>query len=178
MAKRQFRLTDEERQALEQAEGHTRDAYELKRLQAVRLYGSGVATRDIRQLIGCSDRRIREWAQKYGQQGLDGLKSQWQGENALKLSREQRADLKQRIEQYHPDQVLAPDVRISRGQFWTVSDLQSVVKAWYEVTYRTADSYRTLLHECGLSYQRTEKVYRSQPDVQTVADFEAEMQKK
>lgn len=28
-----------------------------------------------------------------------------------------------------------------------------------------------LLHESGLSYQRTEKVYRSRPDAQTVADF-------
>jgi transposase len=109
---------------------------------------------------------------------LDGLKSQWQGENALKLDREQRADLKQRLEQYRPDQVIAPDGRISHGQFWTVSDLQIVVKTWYDVEYRTLDSYRTLLHECGLSYQRTERVYRSQPDVQTVADFEAELEKK
>lgn len=178
MAKRQFQLTDEERQALEQAERQTRDAYELRRLQAVRLYGSGTPTAEIMQLLQVSDRRVREWAQKYRQEGLDGLQSHWQGENALKLSREQRADLRQRLQQYRPDQVIAPDIRISRGQFWTVSDLQIVVKAWYDVEYRTLDSYRTLLHECGLSYQRTEKVYRSQPDAQTVTDFEAELEKK
>lgn len=178
MAKRQFELTDEERQALRQAEQKTRDAYELRRLQAVRLYGSGTPTTEIVRLIQVSDRRVREWAQKYRQAGLDGLQSHWQGENALKLSRQQRADLKQRLQQYSPDQVIAPGIRISRGQFWTVSDLQIVVKAWYEVEYRSADSYRTLLHECGLSYQRTEKVYRSQPDAQTVADFEAELEKK
>jgi transposase len=109
---------------------------------------------------------------------LDGLQSHWQGENALKLSREQRADLPQRVQQYRPDQVIAPEIRLSRGQFWTVSDLQLVVKAWYEVEYRTLDSYRTLLHEWGLSYQRTEKVYRSQPDAQTGADFETELEKK
>lgn len=178
MAKRQFHLTGEEKEAIEQAERQTRDAYELRRLQAVRLYGSGTPTAEIMRLIGASDRRIREWVQKYGQHGLDGLKSQWQGENALKLSREQRADLKQRLHSYRPDQVIAPDVRISRGQFWTVSDLQIVVKAWYEVEYCTSDSYRTLLHECGLSYQRTDKIYRSRPDGQTVADFEAELEKK
>jgi len=178
MAKRQVQLTDEERQALERAERQTRDAYELRRLQAVRLYGSGTPTAEIRRLIQVSDRRVREWAQKYRQSGLDGLQSHWQGENALKLSREQRADLRQRLQQYHPDQVIAPDIRISRGQFWTVSDLQIVVKAWYAVEYRTLDSYRTLLHEGGLSYQRTEKVYRSRPDAQTVADFEAELEKK
>ena len=178
MAKRRFQLTDEEQQAFERAERQARDAYELRRLQAVRLYGSGIPTSEITRLIHASERRIREWTQKYGQQGLEGLKSQWQGENALKLSREQRADLRRRVQQYRPDQVMSADVRISRGQFWTVSDLQIMVKAWYEVEYSTIDSYRTLLHECGLSYQRTEKVYRSQPDAQTVADFEAELEKK
>ena len=178
MAKRQFYLTDEEKQALEQAERQTRDAYALRRLQAVRLYGSGVPTREIMQVVNGSDRRIREWTQKYGQQGLDGLKSQWQGENALKLSRDQRAELKERMHQYRPDQVIAGELRVSRGQFWTVSDLQMVVKTWYGVEYRTQDSYRTLLHECGFSYQRTEQVYRSRPNDQVVADFEAELEKK
>jgi transposase len=74
--------------------------------------------------------------------------------------------------------VIAPDIRLSEGQFWTVSDLQSVVKAWYEVEYSTLGSYRLLLHECGMSYQRTEKVYRSRPNRQMVADFEAELEKK
>lgn len=178
MGKRQFQLTDEEIRALEQAERQTRDAYELRRLQAVRLYGSGVSTNEIMRVTNCSDRRIREWAHKYGQQGLEGLRSQWQGENALKLSREQRADLKQRLEQYRPDEVIAADVRISQGQFWTVSDVKIVVQAWYDVAYRTVGSYRTLLHECGLSYQRTEKVYRSRPNQQAIADFEAELEKK
>jgi len=178
MGKRQFQLTDQEVEALEQAERQTRDAYELRRLQAVRLYGSGVATRDIMSVVNCSDRRIREWSQQYGQQGVEGLKSHWQGENALKLSREQRAALKDRLQFYRPDQVIAEHVRVSRGQFWTISDLQIVVKTWYGVEYRTPDSYRTLLHECGFSYQRTEQVYRSRPSDQEVADFEAALEKK
>jgi transposase len=178
MAKRQFQLTDEEIRAIAQAERQTRDAYELRRLQAVRLYGSGVPTPEITQLVHCDDRRIRVWAQKYGQHGLEGLKSQWQGENALKLSRAQRADLKQRVQAYRPDEVIAPALRVSQGAFWTVSDMQIVVEAWYDVVYRSPQSYRNLLHECGLSYQHTEQVYRSRPDAQTIADFEAELEKK
>jgi transposase len=178
MANRQFQLTEEEKQRFKQAEQQTRDAYELKRLQAVRLYGSGVPTQQIRQIVQCSDRRIRDWTQKYQQQGLNGLKSHWQGNNALKLSREQRADLKKRLEQYRPDQAIDPDKRISHGPCWTVNDLQVVVQQWYGVTYRSPGSYRRLLHECGLSYQRAEQVYRSRPDEQTVADFEAELEKK
>ena len=178
MAKRQFQLTNEEREAFERAERQTRDAYALRRLQAVRLYGSGVPTHQIVQTIHCSQRRIREWSQKYRHQGLAGLHSHWQGDNALKLSRQQRAELKQRLQAYRPDQVLASEVRRSRGQFWTASDLQIVVKTWYDVAYRTVGSYHRLLAECGLSYQRTETVYRSRPDAATVADFEAELEKK
>ncbi len=178
MAKRQFQLSEQELEQFEQAEAKTRDTHELKRLQAVRLYGNGTERRVIETLVGCDERSIRKWAQKYQQAGLEGLMSHWRGDNALKLSRQQRADLRQRVQQYRPDQLIAPDVRISRGQFWTVSDLQIVVKDWYEVEYRASDSYRTLLHECGLSYQHTEKVYRSRPSGQTVADFEAELEKK
>jgi transposase len=178
MAKRQFQLTEQEQQAFREAERRTRDSYGLKRLQAVRLYGSGLATTEIQHLVGCAERTIRQWSQRYQQRGLVGLQSQWRGDNALKLDRQQRADLKTRLQQYRPDQVLTTEVRLSRGQFWTVSDLQIVVQQWYGVTYATLDSYRTLLRECSFSYQQTESVYRSRPDAATVADFEAALEKK
>lgn len=178
MGKRQFELSEAEQRAFEQAEWQTRDAYELRRLQAVRLYGRGVATAEIERVLNCSDRRIREWSQKYQAKGLAGLKSGWQGENALKLSRRQRADLKDRLEKYRPEQVIGEAMRISRGQFWTVSDLQIVIQQWYGVSYRSWDSYRRLLHECRLSYQQTENAYRSRSDDLTVAEFEAELEKK
>ena len=87
-------------------------------------------------------------------------------------------ELAEKLKQYTPDQVLAPDVRVERGSFWTVSDVQIVVERWYGVTYRSKRSYRTLLHQSGLSYQKAEKVYRSQPSAARVADFEAELEKK
>jgi len=59
MAKRQFQLTDEEQQALARAERQTRDAYELRHLQAVRLYGSGVSTDEIKRVVHGDERRIR-----------------------------------------------------------------------------------------------------------------------
>jgi hypothetical protein len=36
---------------------------------------------------------------------------------------------------YRPDQVLAPTLRLSQGQFWTVSDLHVALEAWYGVVY-------------------------------------------
>lgn len=73
---------------------------------------------------------------------------------------------------------ISAEVRISQGQFWTVSDLQIVVQHWYGVAYATRDSYQRLLADGGFSDQRPEKVYRAQPEAQTVADFEAVLEKK
>jgi transposase len=178
MAKRQFVLDEAEQNELRRAEGQTQDARELKRLQAVRLYGSGYAVSDIIELTGCSWRALMDWCAAYRTNGPGGLKSQWQGENALKLSRTPRADLKARLDQYRPDQVLEAEVRISQGQFWTVSDLRIVIERWYGVTYACRLSYVRLLHACHFSQQQTAPVYRSQPDQQTVADFEAGLEKK
>jgi transposase len=163
---------------LQQAEAATRDVRVLKRLQAVRLYGTGYTTADIQTMVGCSWRALMEWCQSYRAAGPDGLHSHWPKDNALKLSRAQRADLKARLHGYRPDQVIAPEVRISQGQFWTVSDLSIVVERWYAVTYQGESSYRRLLHECGLSQQQTERQYRSRADEQTVADFQAMLEKK
>jgi len=178
MAKRQFVLDEEEQKVLRRAEEQTEDTREMKRLQAVRLYGSGYAVTEISNVTGSSWRALMDWCQAYRASGLDGLKSKWQGENALKLSRAQRADLKKRLDQYQPDQVIAPELRISQGQFWTVSDLRIVVQQWYEVSYQCRDSYVSLLHECRFSQQHTARVYRSQPDARMVADFEAALEKK
>jgi transposase len=178
MAKRRLTLTRQEICGLQRAEDTTQNVRELKRLQAVRLYGSGQTVEMIQEAVGCSWRALMVWCRAYRERGLAGLKSHWQGNTALKLTRDQRADLKVRLEQYQPDQVVPPDIRVSQGEFWTVSDLKTVVYQWYGVTYQSDTSYRTLLHECGLSQQKTEPQYRSRPNQQVVADFEAGLEKK
>lgn len=178
MAKRTFTLTEQEIKAFQRAEDATQEVRELKRLQAVRLYGTGQPVQAIQTLVGCSWRALMDWCQAYREHGLAGLKSHWQGENALKLTRVQRVDLQTRLKNYRPDQVLPPDLRVSQGQFWTISDLKTVVYQWYGVTYHSDTSYRTLLHDCRFSQQQTEPHYRSRPDDQVVADFEAGLEKK
>lgn len=178
MAKRQFSLTEQEARELKQAESQTDDVRELRRLQAVRLYGQGHPTAYIEEVTGCSWRALMDWCRRYREEGIAGLKSQWQGQNAAKLTMEQRRDLKERLHQYRPDQVIAAEQRINQGQFWTVSDLKIVVQQWYAVTYQSDTSYRSLLHESTFSLQRAASRYRSRPDEQTVADFEAALEKK
>jgi len=178
MATRQFTLTKKKINELRQAEGQSKKVRELKRLQAVRMYGEGYPTKEIERVVGCSWRALMDWCRSYREKGIRGLLSKYDGQNAAKLSQHQRADLKAKLSLYRPEQVIAADIRIRQGQFWTVSDLKLVVEQWYGVSYQSDNSYRNLLHGSRFSLQRTESRYRSRPDDLTVVDFEAELEKK
>lgn len=180
MAKRQFQLSETEIRRFRQREQQTHDTAELKRLQAVRLYGSGMRIGQIMDMVGCAESSIRAWTQDYQRDGLMGMRPQYEhsAQNASKLTEAQRAELQERLHQYRPDQVIPPELRISQGQFWTVSDLQIGVEQWYEVVYQDQGSYRYLFHRSGFSYQRAERVYKSRPSEADIADFEAELEKK
>jgi transposase len=173
MGKRQIQLSEQEIGQIRQAESQTRDVHELKRLQATRLYGSGVGLKGIMHIVGCGESTIRQWAMAYRARGIEGLRSQWKGGNANKLTDEQRALVKERLQQYRP-----VDLHLSQAVYWTVSDLQVAVEAWFGVRYKEVDSYQALFHVCGFSYQRTAKVYRSRPNAAQVAEFEIQLEKK
>jgi transposase len=164
MARRQFELNEREVGQFRQAEQQRGDVRELKHLQAVRLYGSGVSMAEIVNIIGCGESSVRQWVQAYQHGGVAALRSQWRGGNANKLSQQQRAEIRQRLHPYRP-----VDLHLSQGQFWTVSDLRLAVQRWYGVSYQSEDSYLYRLHSSGLSYQ---------PSQVAIAQFQAELEKK
>lgn len=178
MAHRQFQLNEGQQRELKAAEQQVKKVSDLKRIMAVRMYGEGYPTAEIEGVLGCSWRALMEWCEKYQRDGVEGLLDQRQGGNRAKLSAEQRAKVKERLNTYHPDQLLPPDVRVEQGVFWTVSDLKIAVYVWYDVTWQSDTSYRTLLHECGFSRQQTESQYRSRPSDEVIAEFEAQLEKK
>jgi transposase len=178
MAQRLFELSEGQRGELRRAYDTAQDTRYQQRVQAVRLYGEGCSVNDIQSITGCSERSLMRWCEHYRAKGLDGLVSLWRGGNHARLSQAQRAEVIAKVQQYRPDQVLNAEVRVSRGAFWTVSDLRIGVKACYGVTWRSDNSYRTLIGQAGLSLQRTENTYRSRPDDQTIAEFEAGLEKK
>jgi len=173
MAKRQLQLTEQEIGQFRQAEAQTRNVHELKRLQAIRLYGSAVPLSDIQALVGAGESTIRQWAMAYRAEGVAGLRSKWQGQNANRLTDQQRQQMRERLQQYRP-----VDLHLSGGEYWTVSDLRVAVEQWFGVVYADETSYQTLLHQSGFSYQRSSKIYRSRPNEATLAQFEAELEKK
>jgi transposase len=178
MAKRAFKLSEQQRIELIQAYDQATTPDVQRRVQAVRLYGEGRSVADIRDITGCSERSLRRWCVWYEQGGLERLENQRAGGNNAKLTPEQRAEVIARLKAYRPDQLFPAEVRISRGAFWTVSDVQIGLQQWYGVSWRSATSYRALLHESRLSIQQVESTYRSRPGELDVAEFETRLEKK
>ena len=178
MAKRQFQLTPEQSAELWRAYDQADDVNEQRRWQAVRLYGEGRSVSDIEAITGCSATSLLRWARHYRQQGIDGLRSPEYGGNRARLTAEQRAEIKRKVHQATPEQLLAADQRRHHVPFWTVDDLVVLVERWYGVCWSSRTSYTTLLHDCALSVQRVNKQYRSRPSASAIADNQAELEKK
>ncbi len=177
MAKRKFQLTEEEAQQLFSAYVQSTEADARLRYQAVRLYGRNYPLAEIQDLTGCSRSRLLVWCHLYRQDGLARLRDQRLGGNAAQLTTAQLATLRERLEEYTPHHLFGAETGTPTGQFWTVPDLAQALAQWFGVHYRSRSSYVRLLHVCGFSYQRTEKVFKSQPALQ-VTEFEAEVEKK
>lgn len=178
MKQRKFKLSAEAVVQFEKREHETREALELRRLQAVRLYGSGAEIGVVQQVSMASRRTIQRWVDSYEAAGLDGLKAGWKGGNHRNLSEAQRSALKNQLHNQQPSEVLATGDEAQGDKFWTVATVRELVEKQYGVRYRSVRSYHTLLHDCGLSYQRPEGIYRSRPSQAVIAEFEADAEKK
>jgi transposase len=178
MKHRQFKLTNEEIQALETAEQETRDALALRRLQGVRMYGSGLDMQLVKQVTGAARRTVEDWIKAYRANGVVGLKPGWKGGNSRKLTVKEREELRHRLQHLTLEQALSQEERGESGPFWTVETVARVVEKWYAVRYRSRESYRLLLMEAGFSFQQPEGIYRSRPSEAVLADFEADAEKK
>ena len=176
MAKRKFILTEAERKYLLKAYQTCKDASTRTRYQAVRLYGEGYPVDEIMQITGCSRTSLMEWCRAYREDHAQGLVDKRAGGNHAKLNKLQIEQLQQLLHQYTPKARLGPRASTVDGQFWSVEDLVLIVREQYGVEYQSRTSYSHLLHVCGFSYQKTEKVFKSRRETK-VADFEEQLEK-
>ena len=176
MAKRQFQITAEQEIELKVAYNNCKDVALSKKLLGIRLYGIGHPVTTVLDLVGCSRATLLGWCHQFTTNGLEGLADQRMGGNHHKLTTVQKDDLRQRLHRYTPRQVLGENRATTAGDHWTTSDLKQAIYQWYDVVYQSPTSYRLILGECGLSYQRTEKVFKNRSEM-NVADFEERLEK-
>lgn len=176
MPRKRFEIIEHQQKALQQAYRETKDAATRTRYQAVMLYSQSYPVAEICQITGCARSSLMEWCQKYRQQGVAGLQDHRGGPHRAKLSAEQEAALRPKLETYTPRDVLGPDTHTASGQHWTVEDLTRALEGWYGIVWDSRSSYHRLLARCGFTYQRTEKVYKSRRE-RDVMDFEVLVEK-
>lgn len=159
---------------LQVAYDRCRDGNTKMRFQAVRLYGTGMATADILAIVGCSRSSLLNWSRSYQELGLAGLVDKRVGGNSAKLAAYQIEQLQDQLHRYTPEQLLGPDA--VGGQFWTVGDLAYLLERDYGIVYKSLTSYRSLLRQCALSRQKPAKVYKSRSELK-VMTFEETLEK-
>ena len=176
MAKRKYKVTEEEEKELLSAYHHCKDGPTKIRYQAVRLYGQAYSVKEIQHITNCSRTSLMEWVQAYRKQGIPGLVDKRTGGNSAKLSRLQIEDLSVRVHSATPEQIFGNKAATSTGQFWTNADLYRALQHWYGVQYRSRTSLLRLFRECGFSYHRAERVYKSRRESQ-VMEFQEQVEK-
>ena len=173
MRTREIKLTADERRAFERAERETRRAAELRRLQGVRMYGTGMDLETIQQVTGAPRRTLANWVAAFQTQGLEGLKDGQMGGNNRVLTQTERAQVVSRLQQ-----VADTPVNPGKPRFVDIEQVQQVVEQATGKQYRSRESYRQLLIEAGFSFQHPEGVYRSRPSEAVIAEFESDAEKK
>jgi transposase len=176
MPRQRTQITEEQVQALQQAFASTRDGATRIRYQAVRLYFQGYPVAEICQITGSSRTSLMEWCRKFRQQSTEALADHRGGRHRARLTLEQIEALSERLRLYTPRALFGAETHTASGQHWTVEDLARTVQRWYGVSWQSRVSYHSLFTQCGFTYQRTEKVYKSRRE-QDVSEFEAAVEK-
>lgn len=171
MAKRQFRLTEQQINELLGAYRHCKNGPTAARYLAVRLYGTGYPVPEVMKITGCSRPSLMEWCRAYGEQGVAGLLDKRKGGNRAALTTAQLEEVRLLLHTYTPGQLLGADKAAGSPHYWTVAAVLQLVAQRYGVIYRSHTSGWKLLRRCGLTYQKTEKVFKSR-SARKVAEFE------
>lgn len=113
---------------------------------------------------------VENWITIFNQSGLEGLMTKKRGTapNAL-LTREQKDKIAEVTANNKPNGVGLT------GEFWNIPRLRMLVKKKFGKEYQSDESYRRLLHFCGLSYQKVEFVDKRR-DEQKAVEFKKMLQ--
>ncbi|MDG0812355.1 helix-turn-helix domain-containing protein [Cohnella rhizosphaerae] len=137
---------NEEDVLLLQAMKDTQDKRMFQRYQAVFMYKSGYAVRDIQSVSQLSEKTIYTYIRSYEQSGLEGLAIGSSPGAPRKLTAEQETRLIQLVTSRRPDELeLAGQAR------WTLKLVSALIEREFNQTYTPRGTSR-LLQDLGLVY--------------------------
>ena len=118
------------------------------RAEAVLYASMGVSVEIISSSVDRTQRTVSEWLRDWNARRLQSVVTEHAGnQNAAKLTREQKADLKKVLESPPSESGISAD-------FWDVPALEDVVKTKFEVEYESDSSYQLLMRFLGMSFKK------------------------
>lgn len=122
------------------------------RSYAVLMRSDGLEVKQISKYVFHSERTVTRWLKDFSNQKLASLFSgNIQNENASKLTREQKQEIKATLTQSPSDQGLPTE-------FWNVPKLKEYLSAVFGVVYESDQSYHFLLKFSNLSFKYPDKL--------------------
>lgn len=121
----------------------SKDVNIVKRAHGVLLYLRGRHFGDISDVLMVSESTLERWVSGYKEDGVGSIfPGYYNNENASKLTREQKEEIKQILEDDPP-----------ADTFWSVEKLKGYISARFDIEYQSPQSYYGLLQFCNYSYK-------------------------
>jgi transposase len=144
------------------------DTMVLIRLKAEAvLYASmGVSVEIISSAVDRTPRTVSEWLSDWNYYRLQSVVTEHAGnQNAAKLTREQKAELKELLKSPPSEAGISAD-------FWNVPALEDVVRTKFEVEYESDSSYQLLMRFLGMSFKKPDKFDKRRDEAKITARME------
>ena len=144
------------------------DTLSLIRMKAEAvLYASmGVEAEIIASTVDRSPRTVSDWLRDWNAVRLQSVVTGHAGnENAAKLTKDQKAELKRSLERPPSEGGLS-------AEFWDVPALEDVVKTRFDVEYESDSSYQILLRFLGMSFKLPDPFDKRRDEAKIAARME------
>ena len=150
-------MSEQERTLLKQHYRKSGNGLIRERAQAILSYDQGIGGYQISIVLIRSEKTIREWIKRYLKERVASIFPQYEGENAAKLTREQKEQIKEVLAQ-------KPSAYGIPKEFWDVSSLRSYISATFGVEYESDESYRLIfqLHRYSFHLPDTFDIHRDE----------------
>jgi len=139
------------------------------RLYAVYQVSKGVSSRKLEELYNTSFKQICNWAHRFEENGLEGLKDKPKSGRKSRLTEQQKDEIKSVLLNNRPDEFGY------NTSTWSGPILIDYVKNRYDITYMKAQIYN-VLKTLGLSFQKGRPTY-PEADEKTREEFKTHLKK-
>jgi transposase len=125
---------------------NSQNAREYRRLRAVELHEQGWKANRIAEALGVTKGAVSQWLKRYREGGLEALRYKKVSKKPARLSREQKAELVELLEQGAESYGYV-------GHIWTQARVGELIKRKFGVSYHV-NHVGKILKECGWTCQK------------------------